>query len=382
MRPRPGDGAKLMLLRSIRSQLLGLVLATVVPFTALIGFGVWKQWQDDQTAAIQRAVSEARLVAVQVDDHIGNLQGLLTGLARAVSTDPADVAANDALLRRAKAELPQLRRQPAAVLARRHQHRHRPPQPDVSSPAIANTSGKSWPASAWRSATSSAPARSGNGWSRSRARSRIESRPAARGSGRRHLAQAFPGRISDQGPAARQRHQHRQPKRHRHRPQRRQREMDRTRSQQLADVTRHLAAKDASEVAVWPDGVERITGLATAHFGAMAGIGRAADRYRRRGGRLTPGLGRAVHRRRAGGGVRHRLDAVGPHRPPAAAAQQGRIGARSRRAQPSQRDRHPRRSRSAGRQLQPDGASARTTRRTRPAPPPTRCKEPRIRSRP
>ena len=59
-----------------------------------------------RAAAIQRAVSEARLVALQVDDHIGNLQGLLTGLARAVSTDPADVAANDALLRRAKAELP------------------------------------------------------------------------------------------------------------------------------------------------------------------------------------------------------------------------------------------------------------------------------------
>src|SRR5215831_17506962 len=95
-----------MLLRSIRSQLLGLVLATVVPFTVLIGAGLWSQWRTDQAAAIQRASDEARLLAAQVDDHIGNLANLLTGLSHAVSADPADVAANDALLRRVKAQLP------------------------------------------------------------------------------------------------------------------------------------------------------------------------------------------------------------------------------------------------------------------------------------
>src|ERR1700730_17406461 len=84
-----------MLLRSIRSRLLGLVLATVVPFSALIGAGLWSQWQTDQAAAIQRAIDEARLLAAQVDDHIGNVTNLLTGLAPAVSTDPADIAAND-----------------------------------------------------------------------------------------------------------------------------------------------------------------------------------------------------------------------------------------------------------------------------------------------
>jgi diguanylate cyclase (GGDEF)-like protein/PAS domain S-box-containing protein len=95
-----------MLLRSIRSQLLGLVLATVVPFTALIAAGLWSQWQTDQAAAVHRARDEARLIAAQVDDHIGNLANLLSGVALAVSTDPADTAANDALLRRVKAELP------------------------------------------------------------------------------------------------------------------------------------------------------------------------------------------------------------------------------------------------------------------------------------
>ena len=95
-----------MLLRSIRSQLLGLVVATVVPFTALIGIGLSSQWQNDQAAAIQRAMNDARLVAAQVDDYIGNVENLLTGLSPAVSPNPADTAANDALLRQLKAELP------------------------------------------------------------------------------------------------------------------------------------------------------------------------------------------------------------------------------------------------------------------------------------
>jgi diguanylate cyclase (GGDEF)-like protein/PAS domain S-box-containing protein len=95
-----------MLLHSIRSRLLGLVVATVVPFTCLIGLGLWNQWRNDHTAATQRALDEARLLAAQVDDHINNLENLLAGLSRAVSTDPADARANDAVLRKVKSELP------------------------------------------------------------------------------------------------------------------------------------------------------------------------------------------------------------------------------------------------------------------------------------
>ncbi len=95
-----------MMLRGIRSRLLGLVLATVIPFTAVIGFGLVMQWRADRAAAVERAVGEARLLAAQVDDHLGNLESLLVGLSRAVSLDPADAAANDALLKRVKSELP------------------------------------------------------------------------------------------------------------------------------------------------------------------------------------------------------------------------------------------------------------------------------------
>jgi len=75
-----------MLLRTIRSRLLGLVVAAVFPFFAVICVGLWGQLRDDQNQAVERALGEARLLAIQVDDHIGSLEYLLTGLGRAVST--------------------------------------------------------------------------------------------------------------------------------------------------------------------------------------------------------------------------------------------------------------------------------------------------------
>src|SRR5580704_9208346 len=95
-----------MLLRSIRSRLLVLVLATVVPFVALVGIGLWSQWQEDQAAAIERALNEARLLAAQLDDHLSNLESLLVGLSQAVSPNPADTSQNDVVLRQIKSKLP------------------------------------------------------------------------------------------------------------------------------------------------------------------------------------------------------------------------------------------------------------------------------------
>src|SRR5262245_54142963 len=95
-----------MLLRSIRSQLLGLVVATVVPFPALIGIGLAGQWRSDRAEAIERARNEARLLAAEIDDYIGNLENLLTGLSVAVSPSPADAKHNNALLEQVRRELP------------------------------------------------------------------------------------------------------------------------------------------------------------------------------------------------------------------------------------------------------------------------------------
>jgi diguanylate cyclase (GGDEF)-like protein/PAS domain S-box-containing protein len=90
----------------IRSQLLGLVAAAVVPFLVLIGVGLWNQSRTEQAEALNRALGESRVLAAQIDDHIGNLENLMLGLSRAVSTNPADTAANDVLLGGLKAELP------------------------------------------------------------------------------------------------------------------------------------------------------------------------------------------------------------------------------------------------------------------------------------
>ena len=66
-----------MLLRSIRTRMLGLVVATAVPFVALVGVGLWNQWRNDQATAVGLARDEARLLAAQVDEHIGKLDNLM-----------------------------------------------------------------------------------------------------------------------------------------------------------------------------------------------------------------------------------------------------------------------------------------------------------------
>jgi hypothetical protein len=90
----------------IRPQLLGLVAAAIVSFLVLIGIGLWNQSRAQQAQALARAHAEARVIAARVDDHIGNLENLMAGLALAVSTNPSDVKANDALLSRLRPELP------------------------------------------------------------------------------------------------------------------------------------------------------------------------------------------------------------------------------------------------------------------------------------
>ena len=98
-----------MLLCSIRTRLLGLVLAAIVPLAALVGAGLWTQWQSDRAMATQRSTNFARLLAAQVDNHISYIDSLLIGLSKAVSTETAETAANDAFLSKVKAEQPGLR---------------------------------------------------------------------------------------------------------------------------------------------------------------------------------------------------------------------------------------------------------------------------------
>lgn len=94
------------MLQGMRLRLLGLFVGATVPFMALIGAGLWQQWDSEKRQAMQVALSEARATAALVDDYIGNLESAIVGLSYAVSTNPADAEQNDILFVRAKAALP------------------------------------------------------------------------------------------------------------------------------------------------------------------------------------------------------------------------------------------------------------------------------------
>jgi diguanylate cyclase (GGDEF)-like protein/PAS domain S-box-containing protein len=94
------------LLCSIRSRLLGLAFAAVFPLAAVMMAALWLQWRNDRAAAAEHAVTEARLLAAQIDDRIGAIDNLLSVVGQAVSFDPAERSANDALLRKVRTEQP------------------------------------------------------------------------------------------------------------------------------------------------------------------------------------------------------------------------------------------------------------------------------------
>jgi len=58
------------LLCSIRSRLLGLAFAAVIPLAVIMTAALWSQWRSDRAAVTEHAINEARLLAAQVDDQI------------------------------------------------------------------------------------------------------------------------------------------------------------------------------------------------------------------------------------------------------------------------------------------------------------------------
>ena len=254
-----------MLLRSIRSRLLGLGARHRRSVHRLDRVRPLEPWQDRPEGAIQRAVNEARLIAAQVDDHIGNLTNLLSGLSAAVSTNPADVAANDALLRRVKSELPAYVANILLFSLDGTQYRDLLRGRALLASATATTSGKSWPVSA-SPIGDVVRARTRGEWVVTIARP-VEDQTGrlrgvlAVGTVLKHFQDAL--RVKDLPPGSVISIVN-------------ERGIVIARSVDSADwvgrdlstresVARHLAAKDLSEIIVWSDGVERITGSTTAH---------------------------------------------------------------------------------------------------------------------
>jgi Cache domain len=91
---------------SIRTRLIVLVLAAVLPVLFVAGWFLWEGMQADYAKARIAATGAAQLAAARIDDHINDVKSLLTVLGRMVSFDPADTEKNDAALRAVKADLP------------------------------------------------------------------------------------------------------------------------------------------------------------------------------------------------------------------------------------------------------------------------------------
>ena len=99
---RPRLGARM----GVRSTLMLLVAVIAAPFLVLAIVNAERNLRGEQSAAEERALTRARLLAARVDDLVGSVDGLLLVLASTLSTDPADAPANARRLASIGAGLP------------------------------------------------------------------------------------------------------------------------------------------------------------------------------------------------------------------------------------------------------------------------------------
>src|SRR5260370_8753122 len=67
------------MLSGIFPRLLGLTLATVLPFTALLGGLLWDQWRQDHLAAQRSVLGATQAIPAQVDAQVNRFEPLLAG---------------------------------------------------------------------------------------------------------------------------------------------------------------------------------------------------------------------------------------------------------------------------------------------------------------
>jgi diguanylate cyclase (GGDEF)-like protein/PAS domain S-box-containing protein len=91
---------------SIGMRLALLALALGLPFVVYVGGNAAVQASHERAAAKQRALSLARLVAVRVDDYVGDMAGALALVGYGATLASASPEANDAFLRRIRPDLP------------------------------------------------------------------------------------------------------------------------------------------------------------------------------------------------------------------------------------------------------------------------------------
>jgi signal transduction histidine kinase/DNA-binding response OmpR family regulator len=91
---------------SIRTRLIVLVLAALLPVLLVAGWFFWVDKESDYAKSRIAAASAAYLAAERIDNHLKDVNFLLLAFGRMLSFDPADSEKNDAVLRAVKADLP------------------------------------------------------------------------------------------------------------------------------------------------------------------------------------------------------------------------------------------------------------------------------------
>jgi signal transduction histidine kinase/DNA-binding response OmpR family regulator len=92
---------------SIRTRLIVLVFAAVLPVLLVAAWFVWEGVEEDYARAGTEAANAARLSATRVDDYVNSSKTLLLAIGPSVSSAPADAEKNNALFRTIKTALPE-----------------------------------------------------------------------------------------------------------------------------------------------------------------------------------------------------------------------------------------------------------------------------------
>jgi len=90
---------------SIRTRLIVLVLAAVLPVLLVAVWFVWGDVEGDYARARTAATTAAQIAAARIDNHVNDVSSLLLVIGRVVSADPADAEKNDAVLRAIRTDL-------------------------------------------------------------------------------------------------------------------------------------------------------------------------------------------------------------------------------------------------------------------------------------
>ncbi|MBR1147720.1 hybrid sensor histidine kinase/response regulator [Bradyrhizobium sp. AUGA SZCCT0431] len=91
---------------NIRTRLNVLVAVAILPLLALAGGFLLERINADYAVARADAREAAQLSAARIDDYFDQMNTFLITIGRMISSDPADIEKNDALLRSVKADLP------------------------------------------------------------------------------------------------------------------------------------------------------------------------------------------------------------------------------------------------------------------------------------